>query len=198
MRAMDAGDAATRNFAVQVASRHEGPFHVERVAALWMRIRAEFDYVNDPRGGEYFARASETISNGFAGDCDDFATTLAGSVGAIGGRARVVMMDGPAGGHAYAEACVDAPPEEVARRLRLHVRRHWDRRLGRLPNLARIHHRTDASCSVWLNLDWNANYPAGPYGQERWAVAIEADGGTETLAPSSGPVGTTAARPTAR
>jgi len=51
---------------------------------------------------------------------------------------------------------------------------------------------------VWLNLDWNANYPAGPYGQERWAVSIEADGGTETLAPSSGPAATTAARPTAR
>ena len=144
---MDAGDAATRNFAVQVASRHEGPFHVERVAALWKRIRAEFDYVNDPRGGEYFARARDTISNGFAGDCDDFATTLAGSVGAIGGRARVVMMDGPAGGHAYAEACIDAPPEEVARRLRLHVRRRWDRRLGRVPQTRR---RGEVDSSVGL------------------------------------------------
>ena len=37
---------------------------------------------------------------------------------------------------------------------------------------------------MWLNLDWNARVPGGPYGHEYWAVAIYPDGRTETLAPS--------------
>jgi hypothetical protein len=187
MSAIDDEDAETRNLAVQIASVEDGPFHVEQVAAIWMHVRAEFDYVNDPRGAEYFARASETIENGFAGDCDDFSTTLAAMTTAIGGRARVVIMDGDAGGHAYAEVCIPAEPEEVATRLRRFVRRRWSRRLGRVPSLAEIHHRSDTTCPVWLNLDWNVNYPGGPYGNERWAVAIETDGATETLAPATSP-----------
>lgn len=187
MLAIDGSDPSTRNLAVQVASATGGPFHVEQVAAIWMHVRAEFDYVNDPRGGEYFARASETIANGFAGDCDDFSTTLAAMVAAIGGRSRVVIMDGDEGGHAYAEVCIADAPETVARRLRTYVRRHWDRRLGRVPTLPEIHHRTDAGCQVWLNLDWNTNHPGGAYGNERWAVAIEGDGSTETLAPATAP-----------
>jgi hypothetical protein len=187
MLAIDASDPSTRNLAVQIASRTDGPFHVEQVAAIWMHVRSEFDYVNDPEGSEYFARASETIANGFAGDCDDFSTTLAAMVGAIGGRARVVIMDGDEGGHAYAEVCVDDDPSAVATRLRRYVRGHWPARLGRRPTLPEIHHRTDATCRVWLNLDWNTNHPGGPYGNERWAVAIGPDGSTETLAPAVAP-----------
>ncbi len=187
MLAIDASAPTTRNLAVQVASASDGPFHVEQVAAIWMHVRAEFDYVNDPEGAEYFATASETIGNGFAGDCDDFAITLAAMITAIGGRARVVIMDSEAGGHAYTEVCVDDEAATVASRLRTYVRRRWNRALGRTPSLSEIHHRNDDACRVWLNLDWNVNYPGGPYGDERWAVAIRPDGSTETLAPATAP-----------
>jgi DNA-directed RNA polymerase subunit RPC12/RpoP len=187
IEAIDEAEPVTRNLAVQVASKTQGPFHVEQVAAIWLHVRARFNYVNDPRGGEYFARASETITNGFAGDCDDFAIALSAMVSAIGGRVRVVLMDGTRGGHAYAEACVESPPTEVIKRLRAYVRKHWDRRLGRLPSLTNSYYRSDESCPVWLNLDWNANVPAGPYEDERYAVAIETDGATQTLTPADAP-----------
>jgi hypothetical protein len=187
IEAIDAAEPATRNLAVQVASKTQGPFHVEQVAAIWLHVRARFNYVNDPRGSEYFARASETIGNGFAGDCDDFAITLAAMASAIGGRARVVIMDGARGGHAYTEVCVESTSAEMARRLRSYVRRHWDRRLGATPALTNLYFRSDDGCPVWLNLDWNANVPGGPYDDERWAVAIETDGATQTLAPADAP-----------
>jgi hypothetical protein len=187
MEAIDAENPATRNLAVQVAAEAQGPFHVEQVAAIWLHVRARFNYVNDPRGSEYFAHASETISDGFAGDCDDFATTLAAMVSAIGGRARVVVMDGARGGHAYAEACVESTAAEIAKHLRSFVRKHWDKRLGKVPAINDIYYRSDDTCPVWLNLDWNANVPAGPYEDERWAVAIETDGATETLVPADAP-----------
>lgn len=183
--ALDPTASRTRNEAVQIAAQDEGPFRIEQVARIWSHVRAEWRYVNDPHGDEFFARASETIHNGYAGDCDDFAIVLASMVEAIGGESRIVMLDGEQGGHAYTEVCIREAPEEVARRLAVHYRRNWDRYLGQ-QQLSNIHFRSSTACSVWLNLDWNARVPGGPYGHEYWAVAIYPDGHTETLAPSGG------------
>lgn len=188
LTALDATNPITRNTAVRIAAEDQGPYHVEQVAKLWTHIRGRWRYVNDPRGGEYFAAASETIENGYAGDCDDFAIVLIAMITSIGGDARLVMMDGPNGGHAYAEACVRESPEDAARRLSRHYRRSWDRYLGR-QRVDQIHFRSSSECALWLNLDWNAGVPGGPYGGETWAVAIYPDARTETLAPSPGPGG---------
>ena len=185
--AVDSEHPITRNRAVQVAAEEEGPFRLEQVASVWTHVRGRWRYVNDPRGGEYFANASETIANDYAGDCDDFAIVVSAMIEAIGGSTRLVMMDGPAGGHAYAEVCVPGTPGDTAQRLARHYRRTWDRYLGRQA-IEKIHFRSSPECEVWLNLDWNAGVPGGTYGQEVWAVAIYPDGRTETLAPATGEI----------
>src|SRR6185295_36872 len=124
------------------------------------------------------------IANHFAGDCDDFATTLASMLEAIGGRTRIVIMDGRDGGHAYTEVCIDEDAAHVTDKLNRYYRRRWDRRLGVRPTLRDVSYRSDARCKAWLNLDWSANIVGGPYGDERWAVAIYTDGHTETLPPA--------------
>ncbi|HJL18908.1 MAG TPA: FHA domain-containing protein [Sandaracinaceae bacterium LLY-WYZ-13_1] len=188
--AIDPSHPTTRNTAVRLAAEDEGPFRVEQVARIWSHVRQHWRYVNDPRGDEFFSTASVTLSNevegDYAGDCDDFAIVLAAMIEAIGGESRIVMLDGEQGGHAYAEACIRAEPEDVARRLSVHYQRNWDRYLGN-ERLTNIHFRSSPECQVWLNLDWNARVPGGPYGREYWAVAIYPDGRTETLAPSGGP-----------
>lgn len=174
-----------RTEAVRVAAGHAGAYGVEQVAELFRHVRARWRYVSDPDGVDYFATASETLETSLAGDCDDFAILLSSMVSAIGGRARLVMMDGPQGGHAYAEACVPGDPADVAARLAAFVRRlpPGERGVG----LRDIHFRSSPDCAVWLNLDWNARTPGGPYEPETWAVAIYPDGRTETLAPAPGP-----------
>ncbi|NOY93841.1 MAG: FHA domain-containing protein [Deltaproteobacteria bacterium] len=184
--AWDSTTPLTRNTAVQFAAGDQGPYHVEQVARIWNEVRGRWHYVNDPRGQEYFARASESIANDYAGDCDDFAIVLAAMITAIGGESRVVMMDGPGGGHAYTEACIRDDPDAVRDRLATYYRDHRDDRLGR-QRLREIHYRPSESCPVWLNLDWNAGVPGGDYEAEAWAVAIHADGSTETLAPAGLP-----------
>lgn len=181
---IDSTHPLTRNLAVRIAADDDGPFHVEQVARLWSHVRQEWHYVSDPRGGEYFALASETIENDMAGDCDDFATVVIAMTQAIGGQGRMVMVDGDEGGHAYAEVCIQAPAEEVAERLAAFYR---SERAPQHADVGDIHYRSDESCPVWLNLDWNARVPGGAYGRERWAVAIHADGTTETLSPALGP-----------
>jgi len=189
--AIDPSDPRVRNEAVRIAAEDEGPYRVEQVARIWSNVRGRWRYVNDPRGDEFFSSASATLENQsedgrLAGDCDDFAILLAAMIEAIGGEARIVMLDGDQGGHAYAEACIHQEPSEVAGRLATHYRQHWDRYLGR-QGISNIHFRSSEDCPVWLNLDWNARVPGGPYGRELWAVSIYPDGRTETLAPSVGP-----------
>ena len=184
--AIDPATPATRNLAARLAGSDQGEYHVGQVAAIWAHVRGEWQYVNDPRGGEYFARASETIENEFVGDCDDFATLLVAMIEAVGGDARVVVSDGSLGGHAYAEACIHDEPSAVVERLQRHYRTRTDR-AARRTRVSTVHYRSDATCPVWLNLDWNTELPGGPYGTEEWAVAVYPDGKTETLAPASAP-----------
>lgn len=177
-------DPLTRNTAAKIAALDQGPFHVEQVALIWAAVRKPWRYVNDPEGREYFATASETITNGYVGDCDDFATTLASMITAVGGKARVILMDGPDGGHAYAEACVQGEPSKVSATLTKHYKTRWRSYIvGQRPST--ISYRTSEDCPIWLNLDWSANVPGGPYTAERWAVAIYEGGRTESLTPAS-------------
>ncbi len=178
--AIDPTVAITRDAAVRVAARQQGEFRVEQVAAIWENARTRWRYVNDPQGREYFARASETIQNGYAGDCDDFAILLAAMVGAIGGESRVIFMDGPRGGHAYAEVCIHQDSATVATLLARYYGSRWQR-FATNGTPQHIAFRTSDSCPVWLNLDWNANVPGGDYEPEQWTVAIYPDGRTETL-----------------
>jgi hypothetical protein len=177
--AIDPRSAITRNLAARVAAEDQGPFHVGQVASVWSHVRQRWSYVNDPRGAEYVVRASDSIENGFVGDCDDFAIVLVAMIESVGGDARVVISDGERGSHAYAEACIESPPEQVANDLDAHYRRERGS-----TEVREVHYRSDASCPVWLNLDWSAAVPGGSYGREHWAVAIHADGKTETLAPA--------------
>lgn len=201
LAALDATDRTTRTSAARIAADDEGPFRVEQVARIWSYVREHWRYVNDPRGDEYFAKASETIDNEYIGDCDDFAIVLVSMVTAIGGNARLVMMDGPQGGHAYAEVCLPEDSDAVRSRLSTHYRRNPDRHIGG-QNVRSIHYRPGMThpspegnvvpvavgeCGVWLNLDWNAGVPGGAYEPERWAVAIYPNGATETLAPAATP-----------
>jgi uncharacterized protein (DUF983 family) len=178
LAAIDPHHSRTRNAAVQVAAQSDGPYSVEQVARIWQHARSQWDYVNDPHGAEYFASASETIRNGYAGDCDDFAILMTAMVVAVGGEARIVMVEGTEGGHSYAEACIIGDPEET----RLRLERHF-RTVGHESDDAdfSMHYRRSPDCEVWLNLDWNAGAPGGAYDPERWAVGIYSDGRTETL-----------------
>lgn len=184
--AMDVSEPLTRNTSVKIASTVPGTFSLEQVAAIWSHARGRWRYVNDPRGGEYFAKASETITNDYAGDCDDFAIVVASMLTAVGGEARMVLMNGPGGGHAYAEVCVDVPAEAIAERLTRHYRRHPDPNIGRT-RITGVSYRRDDACPVWLNLDWNGRMPGGPYETETWSVAVFPDGRTRTLTPATAP-----------
>ncbi|MCA9579485.1 MAG: FHA domain-containing protein [Sandaracinaceae bacterium] len=182
---MDSSNPVVRNTAARIAADAQGNFSIEQVANIFSHVRGSWRYVNDPEGSEYFAHASETITNEYVGDCDDFAIVVAAMLTSIGGRARIVMMSGPEGGHAYPEVCLAGDPEDVRAHLDDHYQHLRDRALRQHVN--GIHYRPAEDCPLWLNLDWNAGVPGGAYEAESWAVAIYPDGRTETLATAGTP-----------
>ena len=66
--AMDINNPITRSFSVQLASEYPGEYNLAQVCNIYDYIRNNWKYVNDPRGLEYFEKASITIQNGLSGD----------------------------------------------------------------------------------------------------------------------------------
>jgi hypothetical protein len=56
--------------------------------AVFKEINSRWNYVSDPKDGDYIATASE--SRLFSGDCDDHSILMAASVRAIGGTPRLI------------------------------------------------------------------------------------------------------------
>ena len=69
--------------------------------AVFKEINTRWNYVNDPKGQEYIAYASESLQH-FSGDCDDHAILMTACIKAIGGTARIIHT----GGHLYPEMLI--------------------------------------------------------------------------------------------
>ena len=66
----------TKGFANKLAGKaslSDGTFNIEQLCEIFDYCYSKWRYVNDPKGSEYLAKASETIASSLTGDCDDFA-----------------------------------------------------------------------------------------------------------------------------
>ena len=136
--------------------------------SIFKEIHSRWIYVFDPIGENYYATASETINqlaynDLFKGDCDDYSILMAACIRAIGGEVRLIRTnvkrpDGSVIGHLYPEVKIGNKKEldNIA-----HVMRNilFPNEIGNNP----IRYYQDAKGDVWLNFDYNDNYPGGRY-----------------------------------
>jgi hypothetical protein len=143
-----------RNYAVQLAGKNRGDFNIGQVCDIFDKYFANWKYVNDPASKEYVEYASNSISNNFNGDCDDFAVLMCSSILAIGGEARINYAYNRTSGHAFTEVNIG------------------NTNLKQIKDYLQIRYKTDFAINgrtnkktgnFWLNLDWQASYPGGPY-----------------------------------
>jgi len=85
-------DPKVREVAVQIAKAHPGKYNVYQLCALFDYVSNNIEYVSDPRGTDYWAKPSETLTIG-AGDCDDHAILMASLIEAIGGTTRIYLTE---------------------------------------------------------------------------------------------------------
>lgn len=146
----------TKQFANKLAGRKPGNFSIEQVCEIVDYCYRKWSYVNDPNGHEYLSRASESINGSLYGDCDDYAVLMASLILAVGGDASVNLGFGQMGGHAWAEVDIrtfENPNES-------HIKSVIQQRFSDYQ--VNINIRQDGQ-HKWLNLDWQAAYPGGPY-----------------------------------
>lgn len=144
-------------------------------------------YINDPRGSNW-AYANESIKIGrnagyaAAGDCDDFAIVMSALVESIGCSSRIVLAANNTGGksHAFAEVYLgkdcgtDSKVERIIKWMLIKFK----------TDKIYAHVDTDTK-NIWLNLDWWADHPGGPFFKADEYV-IYSDGDENNLAPLSG------------
>lgn len=163
LKAIEFTNPKVRNFALYATTKHFSDFKTNeknrklvQCFAVFKEIKTRFNYVNDPKGREYIAKASETLEH-FSGDCDDHAILMAASIRAIGGTPRLIHT----GGHIYPEMLIGNNAElEMAILLikdKLFVKESADKQ---------IHYHIDERGQIWLNLDYTARYPGGPFMSE--------------------------------
>jgi hypothetical protein len=159
-------DSVVRNFSVEHSLDYFDEYHTKygpivRQLSLFKYINNHFKYVSDSERDEYFATPRETIQNGMGGDCDDHTILMTSALKAIGGHCRMVLTEG----HLYPELYVgDEKAFERMQQAIIHL--FSDQAIENI-----FYHEQDGQ--YWVNLDYTAKYPGGPYLSEKAFAIID-------------------------
>lgn len=130
--------------------------------AIFKEINTRWNYVNDPKGRDYIAKATESLRY-LSGDCDDHSILMAACIKSIGGTPRLIHT----GGHIYPEILIGgkADLETINFLIKkvLFVEESAEKK---------IHYHIDERGQIWLNLDYTATYPGGPFMSEEILGAL--------------------------
>lgn len=163
---MNPKDSIVRNFAVRHSVEYFDEYqpkygHLVRYLSLFKHINSNFKYVADPLRDEYYASPRETIEDGLAGDCDDHTILMISALKAIGARCRMVLTVG----HVYPELyCGD---KESFTRFQDAVTNLFANQ-----NFKGLFYREENG-NYWINLDYTARHPGGPYVDDKAYVVME-------------------------
>nr|WP_314896691.1 transglutaminase [uncultured Flavobacterium sp.] len=161
-----------RNFAVMATSKHfkniKGYSDYRTIIqcfAVFKEINQRWNYVSDPKERDYIATASESLGY-FSGDCDDHSILMAASIKSIGGTPRLIHTKG----HIYPEILIGSKNDlEKVNFLIKNVL------FVNESNEKQLHYHIDERGQVWLNLDYTATYPGGPFLSEEILGALTLD-----------------------
>jgi hypothetical protein len=136
--------------------------------SIFKEVKTRWNYVYDPKGPDYLSRASVTLSqlkddDLLKGDCDDYSILMAALLTAVGGQVQLVlteveMPDGRVAGHIYPELNIGdfKDLEKIGYEIKneLFVIESMDKP---------IYYYIDKDNTIWLNMDYNDDYPGGKY-----------------------------------
>lgn len=159
-------DSVVRNFAVKHSLENFDEYHAKygnmvRTLSLFKYINNNFKYVPDSERDEYFATPRETILNGMGGDCDDHTILMISAMKAIGAHCRMILTEG----HLYPEwLCGDEKDFEKTQHAIMLL-------FGKEVKSNIYYHEQNGR--YWINLDYTARHPGGPYINEKAYAIIE-------------------------
>jgi hypothetical protein len=169
VNAIEYQNPKVRNFAIMATTKHFKGIRgysdyrtIIQCFAVFKEINGRWNYVNDPKEGDYIATASESLEY-FSGDCDDHSILMAAAVRSIGGTPRLIHTKG----HIYPEiligSMIDLEKVNYLIKNVLFVKESYGKKL---------HYHIDERGQVWMNLDYTATYPGGPFMYEEILGAL--------------------------
>jgi hypothetical protein len=169
LNAIEYQNPKVRNFAIMATSKNFKTIRgysdyrtIIQCFAVFKEINNRWNYVSDPKDGDYIATASESLDY-FSGDCDDHSILMAACVRAIGGTPRLIHTKG----HIYPEILIgtrnDLETVNFLIKNKLFVKESFKKQL---------HYHIDERNQIWLNLDYTAKYPGGPFMSEEILGAL--------------------------
>ncbi|WP_394774407.1 transglutaminase [Flavobacterium sp.] len=169
INAIEYQNPKVRNFAIMATAKHfkgiKGYSDYRTIIqcfAVFKEINSRWNYVNDPKEGDYIATASESLEY-FSGDCDDHSILMAAAIRSIGGTPRLIHTKG----HIYPEiligSLIDLEKVNYLIKNVLFVKESYKKK---------IHYHIDERGQVWMNLDYTAKYPGGPFMYEEILGAL--------------------------
>ena len=169
LRAIDFENPKVRNFALLATTKHFKKMKgyqkyrmLTQCFAVFKEINYNWNYVNDPKGQEYFANASESLQH-FSGDCDDHSILMAACIRAVGGTPRIISTTE----HVYPEMLIGSKENfEAVHFLIKEVL--FKSEIGS----NELHYHQDEYDQIWLNLDYTAKYPGGRFMSEEILGAL--------------------------
>jgi hypothetical protein len=160
LNAVDYDNSKVRNFALLATTQHfkgiKGYYKYRTTVqcfAVFKEIKNRWNYVSDPKGREYIAKASESLQH-FSGDCDDHAILMAACVRAVGGTPRLIHT----GDHIYPEMLIGNKSDFEAINYLIKEELFVSESKNKV-----LHYHIDERGQIWLNLDYTARYPGGPF-----------------------------------
>lgn len=165
LSAMDDNNPGVRNFALTAINENfkEEQQHYNEYRtliqsfAIFKKINANWNYVSDSRSREYFAKASESAKL-MGGDCDDHSILMATAIQSVGGEPRLVHTTG----HVYPELLIGSKNDLEQMNYLIKQKLFPQQSKGQS-----INYHEDKDGRIWLNLDYTAKYPGGPFMNEK-------------------------------
>lgn len=158
-----------RNFAIMATSKHfrdvKGYYEIHTIIqsfAVFKEINSRWNYVSDPKGRDYIAKATESLQY-LSGDCDDHSVFMAACIKSIGGTTRLIHTKG----HIYPELYIGT--QKDLEQINYAIKKVLFPAESKNQTL---NYHIDERGDVWLNLDYTAKYPGGPFMNEEILGAL--------------------------
>ncbi len=161
-----------RDFSIMAINKHfknvknyPEYFTIIQSFAIFKEINSRWNYVSDPKGHDYIAKATESLKY-LSGDCDDHSVLMAACIKSIGGTTRLIHTKG----HIYPELYIGDKKDLE------HINYAIKNDLFPIESRKKpIHYHIDERGHIWLNLDYTAKYPGGPFMEEKILGALTLD-----------------------
>lgn len=169
LQAIQYKNPKVRNFAVMAVNKNFKDIKgysdyrtIIQCFAVFREINSRWNYVSDPKDGDYIATATESL-NYLSGDCDDHSILMAACVRAIGGTPRLIHTKG----HIYPEILIGNRNDLETVNFLIKNKLFEKESDGE-----QLHYHIDERGQIWLNLDYTAKYPGGPFMSEEILGAL--------------------------